>query len=167
MCNCVRIPLEDPLGDSIILPQAEFERITSTSRVLIKEDREALKQAYQRKRDEEIVWNKHSTKTVDLQIDTRHTKLFTYLFFSLNILIIQKAAEEWKHKLYAADLSREENQSLNEMELEARGRAQFLVDRANVLRMEQEEEIKRLNQVRSSCRCVGDKSLKKKKPGVH
>lgn len=54
----VRIPWTDPSGESIILPSAEFERITSASRVLTKEEREALKDAYQRKKQEEIVRNK-------------------------------------------------------------------------------------------------------------
>lgn len=53
----VRIPLTDPSGESIILPSAEFERITSASRGLTKEEREALKDAYQRKKQEEIVGN--------------------------------------------------------------------------------------------------------------
>lgn len=46
-----------------------------------------------------------------------------------------------------ADLSRKENQALTELEIEARDRAQHLVAKATALRMEQEEEIKRLNKV--------------------
>lgn len=48
-------------------------------------------------------------------------------------------------------MSRKENTALTELELEARDRAQRLVERANALRMEQEDEIKKLNQVGSSC----------------
>lgn len=59
--------------------------------------------------------------------------------------------EERKRQIYEADLSRKENHALTELELEARDRAQRLVERANALRMEQEDEIKKLNQVGSSC----------------
>ncbi|XP_047449733.1 cilia- and flagella-associated protein 45 [Mugil cephalus] len=126
----IRIPLKDPSGDSIVLPPAEFERITSTSRVLIKEEREALKQAYQKKREEEIT-----------------------------------AADERKNKLFAADFLREENQALTALELEARDRAQRLVERANALRMEQEEEIKRLNQLilGAQCQATRDAQIQEKK----
>lgn len=47
-----------------------------------------------------------------------------------------------------ADLSREENHALTELELEARDRTQRLLERANALRMEQEDEIKKLNKVK-------------------
>ncbi|XP_044057555.1 cilia- and flagella-associated protein 45 [Siniperca chuatsi] len=50
----LRIPFKDPSGASIILPSAEFERITSRSQFLTKEEKEALKEAYQRKKEEEI-----------------------------------------------------------------------------------------------------------------
>lgn len=46
-----------------------------------------------------------------------------------------------------ADLSRQKNQGLSELEAEARERAQYLLERAYTLRMEQEEEIKKLNEV--------------------
>ncbi len=46
-----------------------------------------------------------------------------------------------------ADLSRQKNQNLSELEAEARDRAQYLLERANALRMEQEDEVKKLNEV--------------------
>lgn len=46
-----------------------------------------------------------------------------------------------------ADLSRQKNQNLSELEAEARDRAQYLLERANTLRMEQEDEVKKLNEV--------------------
>lgn len=45
-------------------------------------------------------------------------------------------------------MSRKENQILTELELEARDRTQRLLERANTLRMEQEDEVKKLNQVK-------------------
>ncbi|XP_034723294.1 cilia- and flagella-associated protein 45 [Etheostoma cragini] len=126
----LRIPFKDPSGESIILPSAEFERITSTSRVVTKEEREALREAYHRKKEEEI-----------------------------------KAAEERKRQIYEADLSRKENQALTELEREARDRAQRLVERANALRMEQEDEIKELNHLimGAQCQATRDTQIQEKK----
>ncbi|XP_054472448.1 cilia- and flagella-associated protein 45 [Anoplopoma fimbria] len=126
----LRIPLKDPSGDSTILPSAEFKRITSTSQALTKEGREALRQAYQKKKDEEI-----------------------------------KAAEERKNQIYEADLSRKENPALTELELEARDRAQRLVERANALRMEEEDEIKKLNKLilAAQCQATRDAQIDEKK----
>ncbi|XP_022602067.1 cilia- and flagella-associated protein 45 [Seriola dumerili] len=126
----LRVPWKDPSGESIILPPAEFKRITSTSRVLTKEERVALHEAYQRKKEEEI-----------------------------------KAAEERKRQIYEADLSRKENHALTELELEARDRAQRLVERANALRLEQEEEIKKLNQLilGAQCQATRDAQIQEKK----
>ncbi|XP_049900894.1 cilia- and flagella-associated protein 45-like [Epinephelus moara] len=50
----LRIPFKDPSRESIILPSAEFERITSTSRVLTKKQKEALREAHQRKKEVDI-----------------------------------------------------------------------------------------------------------------
>ncbi|XP_037631053.1 cilia- and flagella-associated protein 45 [Sebastes umbrosus] len=126
----LRIPFKDPSGESIILPLSEFERITSTSRVLTKEEREALKEAYQRKKDEEI-----------------------------------RATEERKRQIHEADLSRKENKALTELELEARDRAQALLERANALRMEQEEEIKQFNLLilGAQCQATRDFQIHEKK----
>lgn len=46
-----------------------------------------------------------------------------------------------------ADLSRQKNQTLSDLEVEARDRAQYLLERANAMRMEQEDEVKKLNEV--------------------
>lgn len=59
-----------------------------------------------------------------------------------------------------ADLSRQKNQALTDLEAEASERAQYLLERANTLRMEQEDEVKKLNEVclvfllSSVCVCV-------------
>lgn len=55
-----------------------------------------------------------------------------------------------KRRILEADLNRKENKVLTELELEARDRAQALVERASALRMEQEEEIRMLNKVGGS-----------------
>lgn len=65
-----------------------------------------------------------------------------------------------KLRIFKADLSRKEKKVLTEPELEAQNRAQCLVERANTLRMEQDEEMRMLNTVGSSCGHVDDESLK-------
>ena len=63
--KCSRIPFKDPSGESVILPSADFKRITSESRVLTKEERAALKEAHQKKKDEEIV-GKHKKQHLNI-----------------------------------------------------------------------------------------------------
>ena len=49
--------------------------------------------------------------------------------------------------MHQANMSRRKNQALNDLEEEARDRAQYLLEKANAMRMEQEDEVKRLNEV--------------------
>ncbi|KAM9853491.1 LOW QUALITY PROTEIN: cilia- and flagella-associated protein 45-like [Aulostomus maculatus] len=76
-----------------------------------------------------------------------------------------KTAEERKRQLHEADLSRKENQTLTELELEARDRAQRLLEQANALRMEQEEEIRKLNELilGAQCQATRDAQIQEKK----
>lgn len=69
------------------------------------------------------------------------------LQYDIYMMAPQKAAEERKQQIQAADLSRKNNKALTELEREARKRSQGLLEQSNALRMEQEEEIKRLNRV--------------------
>ncbi|XP_062283139.1 cilia- and flagella-associated protein 45-like [Scomber scombrus] len=126
----LKVPCKDPSGESLILPAATFEQITSKSWGLTKEDRDALKAAYQKKKDEEII-----------------------------------AAEERKRQIYETDLARKQNPALNELEMEARGRAQHLLERADTLKMEQEEDIKKLNKLilGAQCQATRDHQIKEKK----
>lgn len=69
------------------------------------------------------------------------------LQYDIYMMAPQKSAEERKQQIQAADLSRKNNKALTELEQEARKRSQSLLEQSNALRMEQEEEIKRLNKV--------------------
>lgn len=69
------------------------------------------------------------------------------LQYDIYMMAPQKAAEEMKQQIQAADLSRKNNKALTELEQEARKRSQGLLEQSDALRMEQEEEIKRLNRV--------------------
>uniref|UniRef100_A0A8C2XI29 Cilia- and flagella-associated protein 45 n=1 Tax=Cyclopterus lumpus TaxID=8103 RepID=A0A8C2XI29_CYCLU len=76
-----------------------------------------------------------------------------------------RAAEEMKRKIHEADLSRMKNQALTELELEARDRAQRLLERANALKMEEEDEIKKLNNLilAAQCQATRDVQMDEKK----
>ncbi|KAF0030851.1 hypothetical protein F2P81_017582 [Scophthalmus maximus] len=136
LIRSLRIPWRDPSGESVILSPTEFDRINAASRVLTKEESEALLQACQRKKDADI-----------------------------------KAAEERKCQIFEADLSRKDKHALTELELEARDQAQQLVEQTNDLRMEQEEEIRKLNKVEqisnlilgAHCQATRDAQIQEKK----
>ncbi|KAK7882993.1 hypothetical protein WMY93_029167 [Mugilogobius chulae] len=114
----LRIRYEDPSGQSTILPSALLDQTKASAHILTDEDFQAMKEASQRKREEEI-----------------------------------EAAEEKKRQLIEADLSKMANPTLTEQELEARDRTQRMLDQAYALRMEQEDEIKRLNRLILEVKC--------------
>ncbi|XP_030260197.1 cilia- and flagella-associated protein 45 isoform X2 [Sparus aurata] len=118
----LRIPCKDPSKESLILPPAEFERITALSRVLTKEEKEA--RAHQRKKEEEM-----------------------------------EAVEEAKRRIFNADLLRKENKVLTQLEIEARDSEQRLLEQANALRMEQEEEVKLLNSMIMGAQCQATRDV--------
>ncbi|XP_012679476.1 cilia- and flagella-associated protein 45 [Clupea harengus] len=74
------------------------------------------------------------------------------------------AAEERKAQMRQADLSRQKNQTLSDLEVEARDRAQYLLERANAMRMEQEDEVKKLNELilGAHCHAVRDTQVQEK-----
>ncbi|KAI5098006.1 cilia- and flagella-associated protein 45 [Silurus meridionalis] len=74
------------------------------------------------------------------------------------------SAGERKVLIKQADLSRQKNEALSELEVEARERDQYLLERANALRIEQEDEIKRLNELilGAQCHAVRDAQIKEK-----
>uniref|UniRef100_A0A8B9K4Y5 Cilia- and flagella-associated protein 45 n=1 Tax=Astyanax mexicanus TaxID=7994 RepID=A0A8B9K4Y5_ASTMX len=75
------------------------------------------------------------------------------------------AADERKTLMRQADLSRQKNQGLTDLEAEACERAQYLLQRANTLRMEQEDEVKKLNEwiLGAQCHAVQDAQILEKK----
>uniref|UniRef100_A0A8C7XKW1 Cilia- and flagella-associated protein 45 n=1 Tax=Oryzias sinensis TaxID=183150 RepID=A0A8C7XKW1_9TELE len=75
-----------------------------------------------------------------------------------------RAAEEEKSRIQEADLSQSKNRELSDLELEAQKRAQRLVERAEALKMEQEEEIKQLNQLilGTQCQATCDAQIEEK-----
>ncbi|XP_066565471.1 cilia- and flagella-associated protein 45 [Amia ocellicauda] len=63
------------------------------------------------------------------------------------------AAEDRKAQIRQADLSRQKNKCLSDLEVEARDRAQYLLEKANTMRMEQEDEVKKLNELILGAQC--------------
>lgn len=59
----------------------------------------------------------------------------------------QVASQERKNYIQTMELQRQNNEPLNDLEEEAKERAQHLLARANEQRQEQEDEIKHLNEV--------------------
>lgn len=56
-----------------------------------------------------------------------------------------------KRRILEVDLSRKKSVPLTDQEREAQDQAQGVVERANLLKIEQDEEIRMLNTVRRSC----------------
>ncbi|XP_027136436.1 cilia- and flagella-associated protein 45 isoform X2 [Larimichthys crocea] len=129
LIRTLRIPKESPSGDSIIIPSTEFERITSNSQILTKEEREAQKATREKKKEEE-----------------------------------HKKAEEMKRRMMELDMSRKQN-PLSEEEVEARETQNRLVERANQLQLEEDEEIRTFNQLilNAKCRAICDAQMQEKK----
>ncbi|XP_051580988.1 cilia- and flagella-associated protein 45 [Myxocyprinus asiaticus] len=78
------------------------------------------------------------------------------------------SAEQRKAQMRQADLSRQKNQKLSDLEAEARDRAQYLLERANTLRMEQEDEVKKLNELIQEVQChvVRDTQIQEKQQNL-
>uniref|UniRef100_W5M5S6 Cilia- and flagella-associated protein 45 n=1 Tax=Lepisosteus oculatus TaxID=7918 RepID=W5M5S6_LEPOC len=74
------------------------------------------------------------------------------------------AAEDRKAQIRQAELSRQKNQGLSDLEAEAKERAQYLLERANAMRMEQEDEVKQLNELilGAQCHAVRDAQMMEK-----
>ncbi|KAM6987457.1 cilia- and flagella-associated protein 45 [Tautogolabrus adspersus] len=126
----LRIPFKDSLGEFIILPSAEYERLASMSHVPMKEEREGSTEACHLKTEE-----------------------------------VNKDVEERKHKILEIDLARRKRKGLTELEVESQDHAQRLIECSNALRIEQEEEIKKLNMLilSAQCQATRDAQIKEKK----
>lgn len=65
-----------------------------------------------------------------------------------------------KRRILEVDLSRKKSSPLTELEREAQDRARGVVERADLLKMEREEEIRTLNTVRRAAKDGGDLRLR-------
>ncbi|XP_069797302.1 cilia- and flagella-associated protein 45-like isoform X2 [Narcine bancroftii] len=62
-------------------------------------------------------------------------------------------AADRKSFIRAKELQRQKNEKLSDMEEEARDRALYLLEKANTMRLEQEDEIKKINETIVGARC--------------
>ncbi|KAM3824990.1 cilia- and flagella-associated protein 45 [Vipera latastei] len=75
------------------------------------------------------------------------------------------AVNERKKSMKLKEILRKKNEKLNDLEEEAKERAQYLLERANHLRMEQEDEIKTLGEIilEAKCHAIRDAQILEKK----
>lgn len=75
------------------------------------------------------------------------------------------AAQERKNFIQTMELQRQYNEPLNDLEEEAKERAQHLLEKANEQRQEQEDEIKHLNEMilNAKCHAIRDAQILEKK----
>ncbi|KAG2469914.1 CFA45 protein, partial [Polypterus senegalus] len=75
-----------------------------------------------------------------------------------------EASEDRKALLRQADFSRRKNEGPSDLEAEARERAQYLLEKANTQRLEQEDEIKKMNELilGAQCHAVQDAQILEK-----
>ncbi|KAG9480757.1 hypothetical protein GDO78_010168, partial [Eleutherodactylus coqui] len=64
-----------------------------------------------------------------------------------------EAASERKNFMKQKEMLRKKNEKLSDLEEEAQQRAQYLLQRANTMRMEKEDEIKKLNEIILNAKC--------------
>ncbi|XP_074079223.1 cilia- and flagella-associated protein 45 [Macrotis lagotis] len=112
------VPTVDPSGESLIISSEEFERIKFASRVLTKEERDAIEEAYKKEKAD-----------------------------VLNAVTLRKQMMKQK------EMVRKKNRKLNDLEEEAKERAENLLEKANEMRMEQEVEVKDMSQIIQNARC--------------
>lgn len=62
-------------------------------------------------------------------------------------------AADRKSFIRTKELQRQKNEKLNDVEEAARDRALYLLEKANTMRLEQEDEIKKINEVSEVGRC--------------
>ncbi|XP_053560772.1 cilia- and flagella-associated protein 45 [Bombina bombina] len=76
-----------------------------------------------------------------------------------------EAVNERKNFMKYKEMHRKKNEKLSDLEEEAQKRAQYLLEKANTLRMEQEDEIKTLNEMilHAKCHAIRDAQILEKK----
>uniref|UniRef100_UPI00398F41A7 cilia- and flagella-associated protein 45-like n=1 Tax=Pristiophorus japonicus TaxID=55135 RepID=UPI00398F41A7 len=66
---------------------------------------------------------------------------------------LQSAAGDRKSFIRTKELQRRKNEKLTDVEEVARDRALYLLEKANTMRLEQEDEIKQINEIITGARC--------------
>jgi len=126
MIRKLRVPREDPSGQSLILPSNHFFRIRNSARVLTKKEREEM-----------MEYMKYEKKQ------------------------LQDDSEDRKQHMQTMELKRMQNEKLSDLEQEAKEKSQYLLQKAHEQMEEQEDEIKKLNELilNAKCHAIRDNQL--------
>uniref|UniRef100_A0ACB8G864 Uncharacterized protein n=1 Tax=Sphaerodactylus townsendi TaxID=933632 RepID=A0ACB8G864_9SAUR len=178
------VPKTDPSGESLIISPEDFARIKDSSCVLTKEERENREAAHKAEREAlwqflghyfeifpdgrkqervEVLKMKKSQQSLSGHLEAIHysPQAIKPLFRSLHIVAVNERKKSMKRK----EILRKKNEKLNDLEEEAKERAQYLLERAANQRMEQEDEIKGLNEIilEAKCHAIRDAQILEKK----
>ncbi|CAK8698512.1 unnamed protein product [Clavelina lepadiformis] len=76
-----------------------------------------------------------------------------------------EAAQKRKEEMKQRELQRKQNEKLNDLEIEAKQKAEYLLENANAQRLEQEDEVKHLNELilNAKCHAIRDAQILEKK----
>jgi len=126
MIRKLRVPREDPSGQSLVLQSNHFFRIRNSARVLTKKEREEV-----------MEYMKSEKKK------------------------LQDESEDRKHFMQNMEQKRLKNEKLSDLEQEAKEKSQYLLQKAHEQMEEQEDEIKKLNELilNAKCHAIRDNQL--------
>lgn len=129
MIRKLRVPREDPSGQSLILGSNQFLRIRNSARVLTKKEREEMMEKMKSEKKKQ-----------------------------------QDDSEARKQHMQNMEHKRMENEKLTDLEQEAKEKSQYLLQKAQEQMEEQEDEIKKLNELilNAKCHAIRDAQLVEK-----
>ncbi|KAG8509932.1 Cilia- and flagella-associated protein 45, partial [Galemys pyrenaicus] len=130
------IPTKDPSGESLIMSPEEFERIKWASQVLTAEELEAREQNFKKEKEAIVLGYRAQGGPPTIQTG-----------------LLQDAVTTRKKMMKQKEMIWRNNKKLNDLEEEAKERAQSLLQRASKLRMEQEEELKDMSKLILNAKC--------------
>merc|ERR1712026_365249 len=118
MIRKLRVPREDPSGQSLILSSNQFFRIRNSARVLTKKEREEMMEHMKNEKKK-----------------------------------LQDDSEARKQHMQNMEQKRVQNEKLTDLEQEAKEKSQYLLQKAQEQMEEQEDEIKKLNELILNAKC--------------
>jgi len=87
------------------------------------------------------------------RVQTKEEKQMEIERFKMDKEAALEAAADRKNQMKQLDLARRKNQALTDLELEAKEKSEHLLERAKQMRLEQEDEIKHLNEMILNAKC--------------
>ncbi|XP_051934451.1 cilia- and flagella-associated protein 45 isoform X2 [Hippocampus zosterae] len=139
----LRVPCSDPSGQSIILPFADFERITARSNILSKDENKALKEAHKSRKEKEMAAEEMKRQMLEADVCRQEKRTLSE--------VEMEAHERTQHLLERAHALRmeqeEEIRELNKVILGAQCQAirDAQIQEKKRIQMEMLQEEKRLD----------------------